>query len=454
MQVLKFGGTSMGDEHTWRNVLQIISGYKRPVVIVSATARTTRQLIAAAEEAVDDYDRAASIAQDIENRHRRLIKNFMANYPAGDTKSATATCEEWISSCIQNLLTHLQTISKEQELSPKLKDAVASVGEQLSSRLLVACGSVFGLPMIWVDAHNIIKTDSEFGSANPDYDRMQQSTKDVSSLIEDDHIPVMGGYYGQDADGATTTLGFEGSDYSASLLGSFLNAQSIEIWTDVSGIYTCDPRVVEEAFPIDKLSFREATEMAYFGAKVLHPATMLPAEQKGIPIVVKNIFEPEHPGTLIDKEAPSNGIAKAMTFLNEVAIITVTSPHTRKGFEFLADVFGALKEHHIPVNVVTTTEASVSVALKNEYVATSLLQKLEASGTVSQATEMGIISLIGCAFNDERLPGKKVLNILDDRQVRMISYSQPKRNLNIVIPEKDLLASVKKIHQEIFEPEN
>lgn len=440
----------MGDEHTWRKVLRIIEGYDRPAVIVSATARTTRRLIAAAEAAVNNHKEAISISDTIKERHINLIHNFMDHYPSEDAGAMVERSEEWIATCMQQLKADLETISEERSLSAKHKDAIASIGEQLSSRLLVYCASVYGLPVAWVDARNIIKTDSDFGSANPDYPKIEGAIGNMSRLIEDGKIPVMGGYYGQDAQGATTTLGFEGSDYSASLVGSFLAADAIEIWTDVSGIYTCDPRIVEDAFPIQQLSFREATEMAYFGAKVLHPATMLPAEEKGIPIMVKNIFEPNHPGTLIDKEAPYNGDVKAMTFMKEVLILTITSPHTQMGYEFLSDVFGALKTHHCPVNVVTTTEASVSVALKEEYINKSLLDMLELIGSVDRTEHAGIISLIGCRFKQTGEFGQKILSLLPASDIYMISYSKPKRNMNVVVGESSVEEAVIAIHRELF----
>lgn len=451
MQVLKFGGTSMGDEHTWRKVLQIIREYDRPAIIVSATARTTRHLIAAAEQAATDYSKAIALAGDIEERHKRLITNFMGHYKKEATSKVARECEAWIDQCIQKLKQYLQQISEQKTLTLLLKDAVASIGEQLSSRLFVYCASIFGLPCSWIDARDVIKTDSDFGSAKPDFRLIREHAKIISKDIESGKIPVIGGYYGEDADGNITTLGFEGSDLSASLIGAALDADAIEIWTDVSGIYTCDPRVVTTAESIRELSFREATELAYFGAKVLHPATMNPAEQKQIPILVKNIFEPEHPGTKIQGESPSNRYAKAMTYMEDVSIIIVTSPHTQMGYEFLSKVFEVLETHHIPVNVVTTTEASVSVALRGEYITSYLLDMLEKIGKTEIKKEQGIISLIGCNFNGSELLSELASNTLPDRKISMISYSRAKKNLNMVFPQQALVPAVKAIHRKLFE---
>ncbi|MDX1586390.1 MAG: aspartate kinase, partial [Balneolaceae bacterium] len=455
MRVLKFGGTSMGDEHTWRRVLQIIKKYEQPVVVVSATARTTRQLVAAAELAPLDFGRASSMAIEIKDRHRLLIRNFLdhTENQAMETKEGRKLSEEcikWIEDQTDTLIDLLNQIAEEGRLKPSLKDAVAGIGEQLSSRLFSYCGAAFGLKTTWVDARAVIKTDSNFGNANPNVSLVEENSKEIARITENGMIPVMGGYIGQDAEGAATTLGFEGSDFSASLLGSALNAEAIEIWTDVSGIYTCDPRVVDEAFPIRQLSFQEATEMAYFGAKVLHPSTMNPAEEKQIPILVKNIFEPDQPGTVISGEADKEGHARAITFLKDVSILTVTSPHTRMGYDFLSGIFEMLKQYRLSVNVVTTTEASISLALASEQIGGDLIDAMEQLGEVSRKDDHGIISLIGSCFESASKIRDRVLDALPETHPTMISYSSDKRNLNIVLPEEELVPSVRAIHGKLF----
>lgn len=450
MHVLKFGGTSMGDEHTWRKVLSIIKTYDRPIVIVSATARTTRRLIAAAEVAVHDYGQALTIAGEIQDRHQLLVQNFLKHYEGEAIPEIKNACEEWIEYCSGKLQNLLGEVSEAGVLERATKDAIAAIGEQLSSRLFSYCGSAFGFQTTWMDACQIIKTDSDFGNANPHFNLINEKAKVFVQQLQEGCIPVMGGYYGQDLQGNTTTLGFEGSDFSASIIGSALDAEAIEIWTDVSGIYTCDPRVVEEAYPIEKLSFREATEMAYFGAKVLHPSTMNPAEEKQIPIFVRNIFEPDHRGTKIQGETSAEDLAKAMTFLRDVVILTVNSPHTRMGYDFLSGVFKVLKKHHVSVNVVTTTEASVSVALQEKNIDSELVQSLKELGEVKSKGRQGIISLIGCRLGKAGLISQNVLNTIPDAEVSMISYSNDKQNLNIVLPLDELIPSVKAIHRKLF----
>ena len=449
MNILKFGGTSMGDDQTWQRVINIIDGYAHPFVIVSATARTTRQLMAAAEYSLNDLESARNIASDIKQRHVTLINNFLNNYPNAETAVAKE-CKLWINDRIAELNEQLTKINESQELSLKTKDAVASMGERLSSYLFAHCGAVAGLPTTWVDAEQIIRTDSDFGQASPNIDLINQQKHLLHKKIENGRIPVMGGYYGQDQNGNTTTLGFEGSDYTASLIGATLSADTIEIWTDVSGIFTCDPRVIEDARPIPQLSFQEATELAYFGAKVLHPETTKPASQQQIPIHVKNIFDPDAPGTRITHRSAENGRVKAMSFKENCTVITVSSSQTVMGYEFLASVFDILRWHHLPVDVVTTTEASVSIAIENSDRIEKAVEKLKSYGTVETIRDQGIISLVGCRKDGGGNLVKDVLSHINSTSPMLISFSQSKGNLNVVMDKDQIIPSVKSIHQQFF----
>jgi aspartate kinase len=450
MHVLKFGGTSMGDEHTWRRVLDIISRYERPFVVVSATARTTRQLLAAAEKAIDDIAESRKIADEIRERHLRLIICFMNHYPKADS-SVVDECELWIDKKIAELESYLSQIKRTKQLGGRLKDAIASIGEQLSSYLFARCGTIYGLSMEWIDAAEIIRTDAEFEQATPDEAFIKKQAARLKKNHRTGKIPVMGGYYGSDENGAITTLGFEGSDYTAGLMGAAFSADAIEIWTDVSGIYTCDPRVIPDARPIPELSFQEATELAYFGAKVLHPSTTKPAAQQQIPILIKNIFEPDQPGTCITAKTEPNGRAKALTFKEHCVILTVTSTNTVMGYEFLADIFSILKTHHLPVDVVTTTEASVSIALGNSRHIESIVEKLRKRAPVEIKNKQAVISLIGCSDNEIQSLVNDMLSAVTGDILNLISFSHSKHNLNVVIDQDAVLPAVEGIHKRIFE---
>ncbi len=449
MHILKFGGTSMGDEHTWRRVLNIIQTYKQPFVIVSATARTTRQLLAAAAKALDDLDEAIDITNEIQNRHQQLIINFLSNFP-DDTSDLKNECTVWINHKMNELENNLRDIHETQELTDATKDAIASIGERLSSYLFAKCGNAAGFSTTWINAEELIRTNSDFGQAVPDENVINQKTAHFWQNLDNETIPVMGGYYGSDSNGNTTTLGFEGSDYTASLVGAAISAEAIEIWTDVSGIYTCDPQLIPEAKPIAELSFQEATELAYFGAKVLHPSTTKPASSSQIPIWVKNIFEPEQPGTRISHEAQSDSDIKAITFKENCVVITVTSSHTVMGYEFLSGVFDILRWHHLPVDVVTTTEASISIAIEDGKKIHQAIEQLRSYGSVDLLEEQGIISLVGCAKDKTKSLVHDVLSNIDSSSVKLISFSQSKGNLNIVMQKELIVPSVKAIHRQIF----
>lgn len=447
MKVLKFGGTSMGDAQTWKQVIEIIKTYEAPFVVVSATARTTRALVEAAHKAIDAPQKANSIADNVANRHTNIVEHFLADYD--DSTHPLKACHSWIDIHIKELKEHLTTIHNQQELTEQHKDVVASMGERLSSYLFAECGYAARLFTTWLDATEIIRTDSNFGKASPSVDFISDKINTLQQKISTGNIPVMGGYYGMDANENITTLGFEGSDYSASLVGAALNADAIEIWTDVSGVYTCDPQFIEDARPITQLSFQEATELAYFGAKVLHPSTTKPASKRSIPIHVKNIFEPEAPGTCISSESMNDQPVKAITYKEHCTIITVTSSQTVMGYEFLADVFDVLRWHQLPVDVVTTTEASVSIAIENREQIDEAITQLKIHGTVTQRSEQGIISLVGCKNSNRKLI-MDILSQIDDVPLNMISYSKSKGNLNIVVDSKDTLPTVRQIHKKLF----
>lgn len=449
MKVLKFGGTSMGDEQTWQQVLQIIQRYPQPFVIVSATARTTRQLLAAAEQALNKINSAHKQAEKIHTHHVEIINNFLNNYPNAKPVIAKK-CKSWIDKKIAELDNLLHDINKTQTLTLRQKDAIASIGEHLSSYLLAQCGSAAGLQTTWIDAAKIIRTDSDFGQASPDKEIINKKAGSVFDNLGNGTIPIMGGYYGKDKQGNITTLGFEGSDYSASLVGAALSADAIEIWTDVSGIYTCDPRVIDGARPIPQLSFQEATELAYFGAKVLHPSTTKPASQKQIPVRVKNIFDPEAPGTEITHQTVPNGNVKAITYKKDCSIITVTSSQTVMGYEFLSGVFDTLRLQHLPVDVVTTTEASVSIAIEHKNGLEQTVEQLKSLGDVKVETQNGIISLVGCRKDYSQSFIKNILAHLNNRPIKLFSYSRSKGNLNIVMHQDDIIPSVKLIHDHLF----
>ena len=448
ISILKFGGTSMSDHHTWKKVLSIIGSYDQPVVVVSATARTTRMLLKAAEYATEGNTpkKEAEVAS-IQNRHIDIIDGFLEGSSSTEFKNRAF---KHLEVCIERLNEYLNVIQSEGSISLKNRDAIASIGEQISSFLLVECGKAAGLNCKHIDARTIIKTDSTFGKANPDLNKISDEIKSLQLNIDAGSIPIMGGFYGEDENGDITTLGFEGSDYTASLIGAALMAETVEIWTDVSGVYTSDPRFIKDAKPISNLSYSEATEMAYYGAKVLHPSTLKPLQKLDIPLWVKNMFEADADGTKISNAAASAKTTLALSFSTDICIVTANAPETLMGYEFLRKVFATLESVNLPVELVTTTEASVSIAIPYSDAVPQLISKLLSFSTVSEEHKLGLIRIIGTSHSTIGTMKTSIFEGIDKTDIRMMSFSKGKKNLNIIVSEEDLIPTAQIIHTNCF----
>jgi len=328
MQVSKFGGTSMADHRTWLLVVGLLKSMDNPVAVVSATARTTRELVRAAELAsLGEMGQALTMIRGIRDRHIEIVLSFAKDALATDTLATDAQFADtthsnntapqgssehsnsnpidinpsiqYIESQMESLRHDLESVATTGTLNAEILDRIAGTGELLSSRLFADCAGWAGLATRFMDAREIVKTDAVFGAANPDEARSASAINPLKTLLNEGQIPVIGGYIGEAPDGRPTTLGFEGSDVTATFLGALLGAESVTIWTDVDGVYSCDPRVVPNARRLDTLTFAQAEKMASCGAKVLHPNTLKPVSGRGIPVWVRNLFAPARGGTLI-----------------------------------------------------------------------------------------------------------------------------------------------------------
>lgn len=328
MQVSKFGGTSMADHRTWMLVVGLLKSMDNPVAVVSATARTTRELVRAAELAsLGEMGQALTMIRGIRDRHIEIVLSFAKDALATDTLATDAQFADtthsnntapqgssehsnsnpidinpsiqYIESQMESLRHDLESVATTGTLNAEILDRIAGTGELLSSRLFADCAGWAGLATRFMDAREIVKTDAVFGAANPDEARSAAAINPLKTLLNEGQIPVIGGYIGEAPDGRPTTLGFEGSDVTATFLGALLGAESVTIWTDVDGVYSCDPRVVPNARRLDTLTFAQAEKMASCGAKVLHPNTLKPVSGRGIPVWVRNLFAPARGGTLI-----------------------------------------------------------------------------------------------------------------------------------------------------------
>ena len=451
INVLKFGGTSMADHQTWKQVLEIIKNYEFPVVVVSATARTTRQLVEAGELAAQGkLEAAQKISDGIKDRHNRIVKDFLEENPHEKNKLIKDSCSKNTEAKISKLNKLLTYTERQGMLSPQMRDAIASMGEQISSYLLAQCGLALDMMTQHIEARKIIKTDAEYGRANPNILQINQRCGSLETVLESGFTPIIGGFYGESPQKTITTLGFEGSDYTASLIGGAVNAETIEIWTDVSGVYTSDPRFIPEAKPIAEMSYFDATEMAYFGAKVLHPSTLKPAQERNIPVFVKNMFKPDEPGTKIIRESKHDLDVLAMSFKEDIATLTISAYETVMGYSFLTKVFSVLEKHRLAVDAVNTTEASVTIALSDSKVLDQLSKELIEVGNVSLERDKGLLTLIGCSVNSAQQLTEQIFNVLGDVPLDLISFSKEKRILNLVFKNDQLINVTQQVHKKLF----
>ncbi|HKJ30983.1 MAG TPA: lysine-sensitive aspartokinase 3 [Balneolales bacterium] len=453
MKVLKFGGTSMADESTWMAVLNIIKDSDTPFVVVSATSGTTNSLLEAAELArLDKVDEAYALSEIIKQKHYDVVRNFLEQNNDSSEDILFDDCCDWIDKHIAILNNFLLGISTLGELTPRSIDTISSIGERISSYLLAKCGTVVGLNTVYVDARDILKTDSNFGQAKPNLKALGDNVRLLLKHHEKGNIPIIGGFYGSDYKGNVTTLGRGGSDYTASLIGMAAKADMIEIWTDVSGMYTSDPRYIEHTQFIEEIGFNQAAELAYFGAKVLHPATIQPAIDQNIPVFVKNTFEPDHRGTKISSDAKMDDIVRAIAFKKDITIITISSSRMLMAYGFLARVFDIFEEHRVPVDLVSTSEVSISMSIDDASNLDELIKALEEIGDVKTREEQALISVIGVEFLDTSGLASRAFGVLNDIPIHLISQGSSDINLSLVVDNDKAIEAVQLLHNEFFQP--
>ena len=357
--VLKFGGTSVGDaEAIGRLVRHVTAAHRRAraVVVVSALSGITDRLLQlAAAAASGDEVSVTKGLDELQQRHEAV-----AQLAAPDSQPL----RERIKTEVAELRNLLHAIATLKDASPRTRDAVAAFGELLSSRIVEAACQAAGLPAVWADPRRVLITNDTFGSALP---LMEETTAAVRAhlqpLVEAGDVPVTGGYVGATSSGVTTTLGRGGSDYSAAILGAALDASEIQIWTDVDGMMTADPRVVSSTHVVPRLSFEEASELAYFGAKVLHPSTILPAVAKNIPVKILNSRRFDGGGTLITSSSPVDEPLAALACKRHITVVDITSTRMLMAHGFLRRVFEVFERCRTPIDVISTSEVSISVTI-------------------------------------------------------------------------------------------
>lgn len=442
----------MKDASAWLNVLAIVKNAGQgTITVVSATSGTTNTLILAAETAKKgDLEAARNLQAEIKKRHLELVHDFVNQNGKINTLNTVANCEAHIDSLMNLLDNYLLGIHTLGELTAKSLDALCSIGERLSSFLLAECATSIGMDAVWVDAAEVMKTDTQFGAASPNMALIFERAKILTHHIENGKYTILGGFYGSDTNGTITTLGRGGSDYSASIFGLAVGADAIEIWTDVSGMFTSDPRFIRDTFSIKEISFNEAAELAYFGAKVLHPATIQPAVEKNIPVYVKNTFEPSHPGTRIFSDAKSDSPVRAIAFKKDITVITVISSRMLLAWGFLAKVFSIFEKHKVSVDLVTTSEVSISMTVDKKISLEEVLKDLSEVGTVKVYHDQALISLVGKDLLSSRGIAARAFESLATYPIRMISQGSSDINLSVVVENTHAIEAVQALHDTFF----
>jgi aspartate kinase len=339
------------------------------------------------------------------------------------------------------------------ELSLRSVDAVSGMGERLSCEIVAAWLESDGIRARAIDARSVVVTDDAFGRAAPLMDETESRVRQVvRPLAEEGTVPVVTGFIGSTRNGISTTLGRGGSDWSASILGATLPAEEIQIWTDVDGMMTVDPRLVPGARVIPEVSFEEAAELAYFGAKVLHPATIKPAVEKGIPVWILNSMKPEAPGTLIAQNASGDeGEPRAIAFKKGISVILISQPRMLMAFGFVARVFDVFSRHRTAVDLIATSEVSISLTVDEPESLPAVQADLATLGEVQVLRRMAIVSVVGRGFVRRAGLAGRIFQTLREVNVVMISFGASDVNLSFVVTEAEAETAVRLLHREFFE---
>lgn len=433
--VLKFGGTSVKNAEAIKQVASILnSTVTKKVVVVSAHAGVTNLLVDICNGQKEEIEK---LTEEFLSIHKEIASDL----------EVLSQVEKIINSEVEEI----RILTNYLPLSAQLKDVIMTKGELLSSTIIFEYLSKINDSVSFVDSRKVIKTDSNFNNANIDFDA---TTNEVNTtlvnILNSSNIIIMGGFISSDKQDRPTTLGRGGSDYSAAIVASLLDAKELEIWTDVSGILTSDPRVIDNVKKVKKLSYSEASELSFFGAKVLHPSTIHPAVKNGIPVRVKNTFKPEDEGTVVISEKSNIEMIKAIAFRKDVVTITISSNRMLGAVGFMSKVFQVFEELQIPVDIVTTSEVSISVTVNKVEYDSNLKDRLSLLGEVIVTEDNAIIAAIGEGIKQTAGIASRLFGALKGININMVSVGASEVNLSIVVKEYDLIQAVSLLHEEFF----
>lgn len=444
MIVLKFGGSSVRDAAMIRRVLEIARARlpDAPLLVSSAMGKTTDALVFIAAQAVAG-NRQAAFARlaELRTSHQEAVSELTSAEREARLASA-------VDALFDELTGLVQGVYLIRECSKRSSDALLSFGERLATAIIAGAAEEQGINSRLVDARTLIRSDDQFGAAVPEMEETAVRTREGIEPAAGTLL-VTQGFIARTRDGVTTTLGRGGSDYTATILGAVLDAECVEIWTDVDGIMTADPRVIPEARPLPIISYDEAAELAYFGAKVVHPATIRPAVEKAIPVIVRNTGNPAHPGTRIEAGEPVHGV-RAIASKSGITLITVESSRMLNAYGFLHALFEVFDQHGVSVDLVATSEVSVSMTVEKDTAVDALVAQLRTLGEVSVETGKSIVCIVGQSVlrSPRFLAG--LFASLEDVPVRMISQGSSDINLSLVISEDRTTDALTRLHSFAF----
>lgn len=448
MIIIKFGGTSVQNEEAIGRVISIVRGRlsEKPLVVVSALARVTRLLCSIAEEAESQRDDSVKdLLRQLRERHFNLAGNLLAGRP-----DLLDRCLKDVEGLISSLETFVGGVCLLGELSARSEARIISTGELLSSTIISYAFNANGISCHWIDARRMITTDDNYLNARPDMDVTEANIKRIVGLeYRGADLVLTQGFVASTYKGATSVLGFEGSDYSAAIFGMALGAERVEIWTDVDGIRSADPRVIGDTRKIDVISYEEAAEMAAMGARVLHPLTIEPARKKNIPILVLNSTNPSCDGTLVIRGDQSPDGPKSVAFKEDVLFIKVISPKLEGVTRMLGKVFASLYPRRIPVTLAKATESEVFLVMPEERVA--LQDALDEIGKWADVTvyrDKAFISVVGRNIVGFEGLGDKVISV--SGKVHLANVSANMMSENFVIDRDRLQVTMESLHDYIF----
>ena len=445
LTIAKFGGTSLATHAAMQKCARIVLNNKATrIVVVSASAGVTNHLVSLAHTAMTQQQ-TSEVCEAIKAIEMSIVEQL---------KDPAAVLDK-----LEDLLTEMRGLAQHEEILQRedLKDQLLSMGERMSSLLFSAVVAELDNPAINFDVRKVLRTDSEFGAATPEPEAIASLSTALLAPELETAIVVTQGFVGADEQGKTTTLGRGGSDFTAALLAEALNAQVCEIWTDVAGVYTTDPRIAPNAHPLPELSFEEAAEMATFGAKVLHPATMEPALRNNVKVFVGSSKAPEQGGTWIMRDCEEEPPYRAITRRKEQVMVTVKTPKMMYAQGFLQQVFAIIAKHRLSVDLVTTSEISVSFTLDNP--ANSVAQRLNKETIAELETlcdvkvEHGfdLVTVVGNHMQSAKGVSSKIFAAVADYNLRMICFGANPHNMSFLVNENDSTPIVQHLHEALFE---